>query len=271
MRRLLIRALALSVSAGALWGVSPAATAQTEPSAVLRLVSQSPWNGPGQRLELTFSATNTSAVPITNLSVELIILTPARSRTVYELSLRSDATSTLLANPFPQTGILQAAQTRTFSIRQPLDLLTSLNETVIYPLRVELRSQDTIVGILRTPLIFLSERPKVSLNLAWTWNLWEQLQYGPDGTFGPGPIETDIAPGGRLDAMVASLELLTRAKADVVVSSVLLDELQRMAGGYRILDPSGGSRVVPKGAPGASDAARNLYSRRWNGSSFRRS
>jgi hypothetical protein len=257
MPRLFMRALAFSVCAGALCSVSLPAAAQTGPSAVLRLVSQPPSNGPRQPLALTFSATNTSEGPVANLSVELIISLPARNRTAYELSLHSDATGTLFAISFPQAGTLQPGQTRMFSIRQKLDMLTARNESIIYPLSIVLRSQDVQIGILRTPLIFLSEHPKVPLNLAWTWTLWEPLQYGPDGTFEQGPIEADIAPGGRLDAMVASLERLDRARADVVVSSVLLDELQRMAGGYRALDASG-AREVPKGTSGAANAARLL-------------
>jgi hypothetical protein len=260
MRRVLIRALALALAAGATWSVLPvAAEAQTAPAAViLRLVSQSAWNGPRQPLALTFAATNTSATPYADLSVELIIWTPARSRTVYELSLHADATSTLFANSFPQPGTLEPGQTRTFSIHQPLDLLTARNETVIYPLRVELHSVDVPIGILRAPLIFLSEQPKVPLNLTWSWVLSEPLQYGPDGTFGPGPIEADVAPGGRLDAMVGALTQLKRARADVVVSSVLVDELRRMSGGYRIQDAIGPPRVVAKGTAGAADAVRVL-------------
>src|SRR2546422_542297 len=83
----------------------------------------------------------------------------------------------------PAPGQAQAFITR----HEPLDLLVRRNETVIYPLRVELHSLDVPIGELRTPLIFLSERPKVPLNLAWTWVLSDPLQYGPDGTFGPGP------------------------------------------------------------------------------------
>jgi len=258
MRRPLIRALAPVFVAGALWFAAPAAHAQTSPSVALRLVSQSVWNGPRRPLVLSFSATNNSTAAFGQLSAELILMTPARSRTTYELSLHSDPTSTLLANPFPQTGSLEPGQTRTFVLPQSLNLLTALNETVIYPMRIELRSQDSVIGTLRTPLIFLSEAPKVPLNVVSTWILWEPLQLRPDGALGPGPIETDITQGGRLDAMVSGIQLLGRGRADVVVSSVLLDELDQMARGYRAIDSTGSSRMVPKGEAGALDASRLL-------------
>ena len=232
------------------------ALAQAGSDVTIKLISQSGWNSIDRPLELTFEATNLSAATLDQLTVELSIYAPARSRSLYELSLSSDATPLIVGYPFPETGTLDPGQTRAFHLGpQTLEVLEARRETALYPLKIELRSQDLPVATLRSPMVFLVEHPEVPLNLAWTWVLSEPLQYRPDGTFEAGPIETDIAPGGRLEAMARALVRLSTRQVDVVVSSVLVDQLQRMAKGYRIDDGTGGARTVPAGTAGAADAA----------------
>ena len=108
------------------------------------------------------------------------------------------------------------------SLRQHLDLLHA-TDNALYPIKAQLLSADVPVATLRTPMIFLIETPQVPLNLTWTWVLSDPIQLEPDGSFGPGPIELDIAPGGRLDLMTRALEGLRTDAVDVVVSSVLVE------------------------------------------------
>jgi len=236
---------------------APSASAQTAPTVSLRLLAESTWTGPTRPLVLSFSATNGSTVAVGTLSVVLSIWAPARSRSLYDLSLKEDATTVLLSLPFPLSGTLLPGQTRTFSLRQRLDLLGA-SDNALYPVKVQLLSADTPVATLRTPMIFLIEPPKVPLNLTWTWVLSDPLQLEPDGSFGPGPIEQDIAPGGRLDVMANALASLRTAAVDVVTSSVLVEELRRMTAGYRIVDDTGTARTVAPGTGGAADAQRLL-------------
>jgi hypothetical protein len=233
----------------------PASQAQAPPAVTMRVVSQSPWNDGTHPLVLSVRATNESEETLDSLKVVLIIHAPARSRSLYELSLAGDATSVLLAYPFAQEGALEPGQTRTFKVSQALEVLQALGETAIYPLTVELTSVDTPVGTLRSPLIFLAERPEVPLNLAWTWVLSAPIQYRPDGVFLPGPLEADIAPGGRLDTLVQAIERTRRTRLDLVMSAALADQLDRMASGYRILELGGTIRTVDRGIGGAADAA----------------
>jgi len=240
---------------------SPHVLAQIAPSVQLMLVSQSAWNGVGRPLQISFQATNTSAAALVDLSVELIVGAPTTSRSLYELSLTQDP-APLIASPFPQRGTLAPGGTRAFRIDQSVNELSARGDSGLFPLKVELRSRDVAVGTLRMPMIFLIERPKVPLNLAWTWVLSEPVQHRPDGTFLPGTLESDIAPGGRLAEMAAALDALGSRPFDVAVSSVLVDQLERMAGGYRILDVGGAVRTVPKGKGGAADAATLLQTLR---------
>ncbi|TMK85775.1 MAG: hypothetical protein E6G44_05935 [Actinobacteria bacterium] len=239
------------------------ATAQTlpGPTATMNLLSQSPWNSADRPLEVSFRATNISATPLDDLSVELIVGAPATSRSLYQLSLTEDS-APLVAFPLPQGGTLTPGESRTFRIRQRMDVLASRADNGLYPLKLELRSHDQAVAALRTPMIFLIERPRVPLNLAWTWVLSEPLQFRADGTFLPGTLEADIASGGRLSTIVDALARLENRDVDVVISPLLVEQLQRMSKGYRILGADGIIRTVAAGAGGAADAAVLLRSLR---------
>lgn len=263
MRRLSALLAILVVLSGSSFPSSPS-EAQTGEQGVealpvlLRLRGQPPWNGPDRPLRLALSATNTSPSRLESLSLVLSIQAPARSRSVYELSLRADATAVLDAQLYPQEGALEPGQTRVFRLRHSLDLLAARGETAIYPLKVQLLAGDTVVGVLRTPLIYLAEPPEVLLNVAWTWVLTAPLEHAPDGTFLTGTLESDVAPGGRLSGMAEALGRLDRVPVDLAASPLLLQQLARLADGYRILQPDGTVRTVPRGTGRSLDAARTL-------------
>jgi len=259
MRRLLAVSFAFAfvLAAGP---TQPVSRAQEPPSATLTLLAQPAWNSVEQPIDIRIRATNDSAVELGSLTLVLSIWAPARSRSVYEISLQSDATTTLFAYSFPQGGSLQPGASRVFRIRQALNSVGTRAESAIYPLRIDLLSDITPVATLRTPMIFLNDPPQEPLNMTWTWVLSEPLQYGPDGIFLPGPIEEDIAPGGRLDAIVQAIGLAGGGPMDLVMSAALADQLTRMAGGYQIKETDGSIRTVEKGAGGSADAARILGS-----------
>ncbi len=260
MRRLLAGVLAFSLFGIPTFLVGPPAFGQAQGTVTMQLASQSKWNSPTRPLSLGVRVTNNSDRELEGLSVVLSIQAPARSRSVYELSLSADATSLLSASFFPERGALAPGQTRTFRVRQALTELGSRREDAIYPLKVQLLSGDTPVADLRTPMIFLTERPRFPLNVSWTWVLSAPLQYRPDGTFVSSELEQEVSPGGRLSTVAQTLRRLRRTPIDVAVSPVLADQLRRMAGGYRILEPGGGTRTVPKGSGPAAEAANVLQS-----------
>lgn len=257
MRRLLAGLVPLAVvCTGFLFAGRPASAQTAAPLVELRLASQSPWTGPHRSLELTVQATNTSAQTLDSLLVEVVVEGAARSRSVYDLSLTHQVTGTLLAFPFVQHGALAPGATRTFRVTQPLAALATFGENAIYPTQVQLWSRGAPVATLRTPVIFLIEHPKVPLELQWSWVLTETIQYDPAGVFRNGPLQSDVAPGGRLDTLLRILDGI-RDPVDVPISPVLLDELTRMAAGYR-LRAGGAIRAVPRGTGSAADAARAL-------------
>lgn len=255
----IVGAVAISISLGR---ADRPAVAQTTPPSTgqvsLTLVSESAWTSQNHPLDVSVMATNRSQTELQNLSVVLSIGSPTRSRSAYELSIHTDATSTIFALSFVQQGAIGPGVSRQFHIRQPTTAVPGLGDNGLYPLKLVLLSGDAPVATLRTPMIYLIEHPKVPLNLSWTWTVAAPVQAGPDGVFLPGPLEREIAPGGRLDALGRALTSTGNQPIDLVVSPVLLGELQRMAPGYRIRDAAGHVRQVPVGTGGAADASRLL-------------
>lgn len=263
---LLRRCVSLLALAALLVGLlvaAPGGRAAAQTGAVtLTLLSQPAWNSPTRPLTITLRVVDGTSQPLSGLSFTVTIFSPARSRTLYQESLTADLPSLyVLAAPIvTEAGTIPPGGARTFTIRQPLGAIPTLDADGLYPIRVQLfsaQTPDVALATLRTPMIFLADRQKLPLNLTTTWELDEPLQYGPDGVFEPGPIERDIAPGGRIDAMVTALRNDT-APADVVVSPILVDELQRMAAGFRVRSASGAISEVARGTGAALDASRVL-------------
>src|SRR5207247_2612143 len=82
---------------------------------------------------------------------------------------------------FPQEGVIEPGASRGFTVKQRLIGLPLFTDSGLYPLRVQLLSEERVVATLRTPMIYLIEPPVTPLHLAWTWVLSEPLQLAPDG------------------------------------------------------------------------------------------
>src|SRR5439155_816925 len=211
----------------------------------LTLLQQSAWNGPGHPLDLRLRVGNTGDTVLAGLSITLTIETPTISRGEYANAMRSTSPRTAIVSfPFPQPGSIAPGAARTFRLRQNLDALTL---TALYPVRVDLLSSLQPVATLRTPMVFLTQQPKLPLALTISWLLWEPLQVLPDGSLGPGPIEGAIAPGGRLDRTVRAIAKGPAAVA-LAISPVRTAELRLTArAGARTLLLDGSTVPPPSG------------------------
>ena len=212
-------------------------------------------------MDITVAATNTGDIALEDLSLGLVLGTAARTRGDEQLAMSTDTALTpLFSDVRPQEGTLEPGRTRSFEAS--IDLAAagvSQIESLIYPLSVDLRSGDTAVAELRTPVLFFFQTPLHPLSFAWTVELAPPITFGPDGSFTDDSIEREVAPGGRIAAQVAMLHELAAAgtPVNVALSPVLITTLQRMSGGYRI-----GDRLVPQGEGGSADAQRLMASLR---------
>jgi hypothetical protein len=264
MRRLaalLLASLALAISPLPV----PRAHAQEPSPARLLLLSQTRWNSPRQpKLVVEVRATNEGDTSLGKLSLWATLFGPVFSRTEYESSLLADpSTGVLAAQTFPREETLEPGASQVFRIELDLSALRGLSTTqsLIYPLKIDLRSEFTSLASIRTPVVFLVRKPLVPLNLAWTFVLSSPVDFGPDGVFRSTALEQEISPGGRLAQEIHALARLVGrprpAPLDVVVSPMLLIQLNRMRDGYSVLD-GGQVRTVPSGRDGAAAAAETL-------------
>jgi hypothetical protein len=237
---------------------APSGRAQDSVPVALRLVSQTPWNTlKDPVLHIAIRADSGVAAPIDDLTLGVTIGAPVRSRTAYEGSLTSGPELPIFAITLPEKDALEPSGTRRF--RTSVDLSTiggiSRTDSLVYPMRIDLRSGGSQVAVLDTAAIFLVRAPQVPLLISTTIELTAPTAFDPDGLLVDGEFEASVAPTGSLGAEIAALGRLAKGQrlspVDLVVQPSLLDQLSRMADGYRRVDGS----EVRSGEDGAAHAA----------------
>jgi len=240
-----------------------------EPAIRLTLVGQTPWNSTSVRtLEVKARAQNLSDQSLTHLSIGWTLWQPVFTRTDFEESLTTDPENAVAigGDTIVQEGTIEPGGSRTFTVRLTLESDgISTTESLIYPLKIDLRTGFTSLAALRTPVIFLVRHPQTPLRVAWTFVLHEPVSFDPNGVFTSPALEQDLAQGGRLAGEIRALLAMTEDRAqtpiDVAVSPVLLADLERMRAGYAVID-AGERRQVKAGTGGAAAAAQALVNLR---------
>jgi hypothetical protein len=234
--------------------------AQVSGPVTLTLVSQTPWNTlKDPVLEIAVKADNAGSESFDDLTLGVTIGAAVRSRTAYETSLVEGPSLPIFATTIARTGSLGPGGERRF--HTSVDLSTeggvSTTDSLVYPMRVDVRSGGVPVAVVDTAVIFVVRKPEVPLLLSTTIELTAPPALTPEGLVFDEGFESSIAPPGSLSAEVAALARLARGPlrpVDLVLQPSLLDELARMADGYRRIDGTD----VAKGTDGAADAARIL-------------
>ena len=232
-------------------------------SVVLTLERQTPFASRDEPvIEVAVTAMNTGDISLEDLAIGFVLGEPTRTRGSVAAAMDPSNEITFGAGETrPQEGSLEPGQSRTFETAIDLaDFGVSQVESLIYPMGVDLRSGETVLAELRTPVLFFFQAPvQQPLSFAWTIELSPPITFGPDGSFSDDSIEREVAPEGRITAQVRMLRELAEdgTEANVVLSPILVSTLQRMAGGYRV-----GDRQVPTGEGGSRQAQALLVSLR---------
>lgn len=219
----------------------------------LTLVDQTTFATPRQGVRLSVEATNDGSEPIGSLGMTLSIYNPVRSRSEYEQGLEAEPPVALLvAKPFPVDGTLDPAASRTLAIQTRFRDLAARGESALHPLKIQLTSEGVEIGVLRTALVYINERQVLPLNVSLTFVLDEQVGIRPGGALTDDRLERSLGPGGRLETIVATIEQIP-IPVTLVVAPLMLDQLDRMSRGYRVIGPTG-VREAPAGSPEAERA-----------------
>jgi hypothetical protein len=199
----------------------------------LTLLRQSSVVTAKHELRLTLLAANQGEVDYADLQLELWLYDPARSRTAYGAGLEQEApTGVFLVAPLPVDEPLLQGESLTIKVDREMPELAARAENALYPMKLQLESNGVTIGLLRSSVTFIAEEPLVPLNVAPIFVLDEGLHLGPRGEFTGDVLERSIAPGGRLESVVSSLEAVP-VQATLAISPMLLVQLERMADGYR--------------------------------------
>jgi hypothetical protein len=199
----------------------------------LTLLRQSSVVTAKHELRLTVLAANQGEVDYADLQLELWLYDPARSRTAYGAGLEQEApTGVFLVAPLPVDEPLLQGESLTIRVDREMPELAARAENALYPMKLQLESNGVPIGLIRSSVTFIAEEPLVPLNVAPMFVLDEGLHLGPGGEFTGDVLERSIAPGGRLESVVSSLEAVP-VQATLAISPMLLVQLERMADGYR--------------------------------------
>lgn len=218
----------------------------------LTLVDQTTFATPKHGLRLSVEATNPGSESIGALEMTLTIYNPARSRSEYEQGLQADPQVPADVHTFPVNGTLDPGASRTLAIQTRLPDLAARAESALHPMKIQLTSEFVEVGVLRTALVYVNERPVLPLNVSLTFVLDERAGVRPGGALTDDRIERSLGPGGRLETIVATIEQIP-IPVTLVIAPLTLDQLDRMSRGYRVIEPTG-VREAPAGSPEAERA-----------------
>ena len=236
----------------------PGARAQDATPIALTLVSQTPWNTPKDaEVRLAVQAENRGEAPLGDLTVGVTIGAAIRSRNAYEASLTEGPGLPIFATTIAESGSLQPGERRRFHV--DIDLSTiggvSATDSLVYPLRVDLRTAGAPVATLDTPVVVVVRKPEAPLLVSATIELTGPIAFDPQGRLAVPSFETAVAPGGTLAAEVDGLQRLAedgRTSLELAIEPLLLDQLQRMSDGFGRSD---GTTVAPRTGAAADAGA----------------
>ena len=228
----------------------------------LSLLSQSPWSARygDSRFRISIVATNFGPTPLGHLSVGISIGAHYETVVGYESSLAEGPTSTVFQTVQPVHGRLEPNTSTTLSASVDLSTANGIDQTdnQVYPARVDVRSNASVLASLTTPVLYFIRRPEAPMLLSSWIELAPTVAFGSDGRLLDTGFPDALRPQGQLGAPIAALEGalagLRPGRAfpmGLVVEPALVEQAQRAAGGYTLTDGT----VVPKGADGPLRAA----------------
>jgi Family of unknown function (DUF6049) len=257
-----VRAISRVVCCGALLLVCTtlaaggAAQAQVGSGPVVTLARQTPWITPDKaEFDAEVRLANETSAPLARLALRVTVYPQVTTRSEFEQRLVSDPpVAPVKTHLETYSGAAGAGTDRT--LRTGFDLSRSgisTTHSYVYPVKFDVLSAGAVVGTLRSDLVVFvdkaAETPLVvdpQVQLTWPWDV------APDGVFRTDHLARSIQHGGRLRSTVDALAAAAKggSAVDVVVSPLLLAQLQAMTDGFQVVSGDG-VRTVAKGEGGA--------------------
>ena len=229
------------------------AEAQEEGDVRLVLLQQTSSATPERPFQIRVGAFNESPAAYGDLQLTVAVYSALGSRSEYAQTLTTGSISPQAAETRSVRGSLASGEGRSF---RPIELpLAGFGVNALHPVTVELRADGgvTPLAVLRTSVVFVATAPEVPLNVSLSFVIDQPIRMRPDGVLLDDTLERTLAPGGRLATIVGALEA-TPVPVTLAFSPLMLEEIRRMGGGYRVLE-GGDVRGVEPGEAGATAAA----------------
>ena len=245
--------------------------ASAQMSSVLLTLRAAPtWTSPERAIAVVaLEATNAGTTSYSNLSVDVSLRSAVGSRSAFDAAFvqGTDAGRVLVTSREARPGTIEA--NGSLGLTVSVDLATAgvdPEDSGVYPLRVEVFSGEASLGVVRVPIVHIVRPPVEPLRLAWSLVLDAPVRFLPRGAFLGDDLAAELKPAGRLGAQIAALSSFASAPGnavvDLIVSPLLLEQLDRMRRGYAVQmsDDAYDVRAVAPGEGGALLAERALES-----------
>ena len=226
-----------------LWIASPA-RAQEAPKAVIRLIGQTAWTTPEKPLlRITLRITNEGGSTITEPVVGWTLGPKVTSRVQYETALGEGPAFPASAETVPVLADLAPGSSKDVKIRIDTSETGGIaqDDSGVYPLQLEVRSQDQRIAAITTAAIHIFQTPRKPVLFSWWTEVATPVAFGPHGTLiDPGFEETLRSRSGVVAQVDAIADLLRTDRSgtpvDVVISPAALDQLRQARDGYERSD-----------------------------------
>jgi hypothetical protein len=226
-----------------LW-IAPPLHAQEPPSALIRLVGQTAWTTPEEPLlRITLRITNEGESTITGPVVGWTLGPKVTSRVQYEIALEEGPVFPASAETVPVLADLAPGASKEVKIRIDTSETGGIDQadSGVYPLQLELRSQDQPIAAVTTAAIHIVQRPQKPVLFSWWTEVATPVAFGPDGTLIDNGFEEMLGSRSGVVAQVDAIAHLLRTDPsgtpiDLVISPAALDQLRQAKDGYERSD-----------------------------------
>ncbi|MGY2080720.1 DUF6049 family protein [Modestobacter sp. SYSU DS0657] len=230
---------------------------------------------PGAAVEVSGTLENTSDETWSDLAVRLQRGEVLTSRAeLADAADDPDDVTNVVARFQQLDGDLEPGETQPFSFVTPAEELR-LDADGVYRVLVNVNGTRADgfterVGDRSTWLVAQPPERTTRTTVAWLWPLTDRPHRGPSGVFTDDDLADQVAPGGRLDRALATLEQLPRVPAaapgdsapavpvTLAVDPALLEELATMAAGRYTVDPPDAEPRAGTGSTAAADLLARL-------------
>jgi len=211
---------------------------------VIRLIGQTAWTTPEEPLlRITLKITNEGGSTITEPVVGWTLGPKVTSRVQYETALDEGPVFPASAETVPVLADLAPGASKEVKIRIDTSETGGIaqDDSGVYPLQLELRSQDQPIAAVTTAAIHIFQSPRKPVLFSWWTEVATPVAFGPDGTLIDPGFEEALQSRSGVVAQVDAIAHLLRADrsgppVDVVVSPAALDQLRQAEDGYQRSD-----------------------------------